>query len=106
VRALARKGVELVISPTALGRRWGIVAEKVIPARAFENGVFLAYVDQAGTENGHAYAGLSCLVGPDGADRARAGAGEEVVTAEIDLADITAMRAAIPYLDELRGDVV
>ena len=49
-RIAAQKGAELLLVPTALGNRWGWVAEKMIPTRAHENGIFLAYANHCGKE--------------------------------------------------------
>lgn len=98
VRAAAAAGAEVVVVPTALAERWSIVANRMIPTRALENGVFLAYANHAGREDDLVYLGQSCIVGPDGGDLARAGAKEEIIVAEIDLAAIAAMRARLPYL--------
>ena len=71
VRALALAGAELIAVPTALIRPFDIVARAIVPARAFENQVYVAYAGMCGSEAGLGYCGLSCIVGPDGQDRAR-----------------------------------
>ena len=45
VRRLALAGAELVVVPTALAREWAFVAEKLVPTRAFENGVSVSDVE-------------------------------------------------------------
>ena len=72
-RALA--GAELIAVPTALIRPFDIVARTLVPARAFENQVYVAYAGMCRSEAGLGYCGLSCIVGPDGQDLARAGTG-------------------------------
>ena len=42
-RTVASAGAKLVLAPTALGAQWGVVANIVIPARAFENGIYVCY---------------------------------------------------------------
>jgi len=98
VRNATLAGAHLVAAPTALGDAWPHVAHKLIPTRAFENGVYLAYVNHAGEENGLAYLGASCIAGPDGHDLARAGAGEELIMAELSRAAVDAARSRLPYL--------
>ena len=66
-------GAHLVVAPTAMGEAWPHVAHKVIPTRAFENGVGLVYANHAGEEAGLNYLGASCIVRPDGHDLARTG---------------------------------
>jgi len=101
VRDAALAGADLVIAPTALGKRWLVVAEKLIPTRAFENNVWLAYANHAGEENGLAYFGGSCIVAPDGTDAARAGASEELISATIDPRQGASLRDRLPYLHDL-----
>lgn len=98
LRVAARGGAQLVIVPTALVDQWGIVAEKMVPTRAFENGLWLAYANHAGRENGFAYLGGSRIVAPDGREEAVAGTDQCLITAEIDAARVTAARARLPYL--------
>jgi len=73
VRALA--GAELIAVPTALIRPFDIVARTLVPARPSENQVYVAYAGMCRSEAGLGYCGLSCIVGPDGQDPARAGTG-------------------------------
>ena len=101
VRAVTVAGAELVIVPTALGEEWGIVANKVVPTRAFENGVWLIYANHAGSENGRAYLGESCIVKPDGHDAVRAGSKQVLITANIDINDLHTARKRLPYLVNL-----
>ena len=98
VRSAALAGAHLVAAPTALGEAWPHVAHKVVPTRAFESGVHLAYANHAGEEAGLAYLGASCIVGPDGHDLARAGHGEELIAAEISLDAVAAAPDRLPYL--------
>jgi len=105
VRALALKGADLVIVPTALMQPFDVVARIVVPARAFENQVFVAYADRCGTEGPFDYCGLSCVAGPDGSDLARAGRGEELVYADLDLAALQRSRAVNTHLNDRRPEL-
>lgn len=99
LRQAAKGGAHLVIVPTALGADWGFVAEKLVPTRAFENGVWLAYADHAGEDGGLAFFGGSRIVAPDGQDVAVVGAGREgLATAKVDLARVATLQARLPYL--------
>ena len=102
-RRLALAGVELVLAPTALSARFAIVAQKLVPTRAFENGLFIAYADRCGREHGYAYAGASCIVGPDGEDLARAGEGDALLHARVDPGRYAEVRRRLPYLEDLRA---
>jgi len=101
LRKVAQMGAQLVIVPTALNVNWPVVADKVMPARAFENGVWLAYSNHAGVEGDLEYYGHSCIVTPTGADAARAGLAEEVLVAEIDVDAVTAAQKRLPYLKDV-----
>ena len=105
VRKLALDGTHLLLIPTALSSPYPIVATKVIPTRAFENGIFIAYADFCGEDNELAYAGLSCIVDPHGNDLARAGNNEEIIYAHIDTAEISKAQSALPYLRQRRADL-
>lgn len=109
VRAHALAGTELLLVPTALMRPYEIVAETLLPARAFESQLYIAYANRCGTEgegdDAFAFAGLSCLVAPDGTVRARAGAGEDLLVADVDPARLGASRAGNPYLRDRRPEL-
>lgn len=93
---------DLVLVPTALAAQWDVVAQRVIPSRAFENGVFVCYANHAGHENGIDYLGSSCIVGPDGKDLARAGDAEQMIFASLDVSRVRAARARLPYHIDLQ----
>ncbi|MEU3298273.1 carbon-nitrogen hydrolase family protein [Streptomyces sp. NPDC006678] len=102
VRAHALAGTDLLAVPTALMNPFRFVAEKLLPARAFESQMYVAYANRTGPEGEFDFAGLSCLAGPDGVTRARAGYGEELVTGDADPALLAASRADNPYLRDRR----
>jgi predicted amidohydrolase len=105
VRRLAQAGVEAVIVPTALpaSDHDEFIARKLIPVRAFENQVFVAYVNHCGADALFSYAGLSGIAAPDGTMLAEAGRNEEALLfAEIRPADYEASAAANSYLADLR----
>ncbi|MFB7917031.1 carbon-nitrogen hydrolase family protein [Streptomyces sp. NPDC056061] len=102
VRAHALAGTDLLLVPTALMHPFPFVAESLVPVRAFENQMYVAYTNRTGPEGAFEFVGLSCLAGPDGAVRARAGRGEELVIGEVDPALLSASREANPYLRDRR----
>ena len=97
-RAAALAGADLLLVPTALIDIWDNVAEKLIPTRAFENGLWLAYANHGGEEGGYTYFGGSRIVAPDGREVAVAGQGEELLFAVVDAASVAAARERMPYL--------
>ncbi len=84
VRSLALAGADLVVVPTALMRPYEFVPRVLVPTRAYENSVCVAYANRCGSEGDLVYPGESCIVGPDGRDLARAGDGEALISAELD----------------------
>ena len=102
-RAQAVAGCDLLVYPAAWvdgkGKReqW----QTLLAARAIENEVFTIGVCRA--DKG--YVGSSCVFGPDGHVRAIADAQECLLVAELDTADLDAMRAAIPVMAHRRSDL-
>jgi 5-aminopentanamidase len=105
VRAHALAGTTLLLVPTALMRPYDIVPAAVVPTRAYENGIHVAYVNRCGPEGEWHFAGQSCLAGPDGTVRARAGAGSELLVADVDPDLARAARAETPYLTDRRPEL-
>jgi len=105
VRAQALGGAELIVVPTANMTPFESVALRMVPTRAEENGIFVAYANYTGREAAFDYCGLSCVAGPDGEDRARAGATPALLRARIDRADIAATRARGSHLRDRRADL-
>ena len=105
VRSLANAGADLIAVPTALMEDYCRVAEKVVPARAYESEIYVAYVNRCGSEGDIVYCGRSCLVGPDGRDVLRAGLTEALLVADIDKKAIAEARVINPVLKDLRPDL-
>jgi 5-aminopentanamidase len=105
VRALTCAGADLIAVPTALMEDYCRVAEKVVPARAYESEIYVAYVNRCGSEGNIVYCGRSCLVGPDGRDVLRAESTEALLLADIDKNAIDEARATNPVLSDLRPEL-
>ncbi|MPY53236.1 carbon-nitrogen hydrolase family protein [Streptomyces acidicola] len=102
VRAHALAGTDLLLVPTAQMHPFRFVAESMVPVRAFENQMYVAYVNRVGREGEFDFVGLSTLAGPDGVVHARAGRGEQLLLADVDPACLAASRRANPYLEDRR----
>ncbi|MGW1053773.1 carbon-nitrogen hydrolase family protein [Streptomyces sp. NPDC001118] len=102
VRAHALAGTDLLVVPTAQMHPFQFVAESLVPVRAWENQMYVAYVNRVGQEGEFEFVGLSVLAGPDGVARARAGRAEQLVFADADPAFLAASREANPYLQDRR----
>ncbi|WP_416977743.1 carbon-nitrogen hydrolase family protein [Streptomyces sp. T028] len=105
VRAHALAGTDLLLVPTAQMHPFQFVAESMIPVRAFESQMYVAYVNRVGQEGEFEFVGLSVLAGPDGVARARAGREEQLVFADADPAFLAASREANPYLRDRRPEL-
>ncbi len=105
VRAHALAGTDLLVVPTALMSPYDFVPRTLVPARAYESQLYVAYANRCGPEGEFHFTGLSCLAGPDGEVRARAGAGEDLVLGEADPAALGASRAELPYLRDRRPEL-
>ncbi|MTI08556.1 carbon-nitrogen hydrolase family protein [Curvivirga aplysinae] len=101
-RHIATQGVELVLVPTALGAQWDVVAKKLIPTRAFENGIYVAYANQAGQEGDMNYLGASCIIAPNGDELARAGQEEEIIVATLQGDAVQKAQERLPYLSDVK----
>lgn len=78
-RLLAENGARLVLAPTANMHPYDSVSHRLVPARAAENAITVAYVNYVGCEGALTYCGQSAIIGPDGDDLARAGRSEEAL---------------------------
>lgn len=104
VRRLAQGGADVVLVPTALpaGASGSFIADHMIQTRAFENQVFVAYVNHCGSDPLFSFAGRSRIAAPDGSRLAAGGAeGEELLFADIDPAAYAASRGENTYLADL-----
>ncbi|MGK9054606.1 carbon-nitrogen hydrolase family protein [Neorhizobium petrolearium] len=104
VRQLAKGGADLVVVPTALPTGWSgeFIAEHMIQVRAFENQVFVAYINHCGSDELFAYAGLSRIAAPDGKLLSEApAAGEALIVADIEPPAYAGSRAENTYLADL-----
>ena len=106
VRSAALKGAELVAVPTALIDQYYFLTRTLIPTRAFENGLYVAYVNHAGSEGNLKYCGLSTLAGPLGQFEQTAGSAEELLVGTINTAVIADARQRLPYHADMRLDLV
>jgi NAD+ synthase (glutamine-hydrolysing) len=111
----ALDGAQLVIVPSAPPARgaWPKTDEVPGPASvsrwerltrdmADEHGIYIALANLVGSEAGKQFPGCAMLAGPKGEVRVRGPLWEEaIVTATIDLADVTRARADMPLIADL-----
>ncbi len=102
-RNLAHKGADLVIIPSA----WyaGLIKEDqwltLLRARAIENTLYVAGVNQAGP----VFCGRSSVFDPFGIPKAGAGEGPELLVVEIESGRISEVRSKLPSLKHCRPEL-
>lgn len=84
-RVLALKGADLIVLPTNWPIGAEVSAEFMSIARAAENKVFMATCNRVGTENGTTFIGKSKIIHCSGRVLSAAGAGEEIIVADLNL---------------------
>jgi 5-aminopentanamidase len=104
-RMYGSQNVDLIVVPTALMEPADVIAQKVVPVRALENNLFVAYVNRSGTEGSLNYVGQSCISAPSGADLVRASSGPEMLIAHIDLKLRNESKDPYDYSRHRRPDV-
>ncbi len=102
VRAAALEGAHLVAVPTAQMEPFRFVADHLIRVRAWENQVYVAYINHIGQEGSTAYVGGSSICGPDGSVLAHADRDRALIIADIDTEVVARGQMENPYLEDLR----
>ena len=106
VRCLALEGVQLVLVPTALSECvWDKIPRIIIPARALENNIFVAYINNALSQNGRPFLGYSCVHGPNGEPVVLAGRDPCLMFANIDTSKCVKETNESFYLRERRPEL-
>jgi nitrilase len=105
VRSLMLAGADVVLVPTALTEEYGTVPGLLVPARAVENQVYVAYCNHAGIENGMRFLGRSCLVAPDGQPVVAAGDGDALIVGEISASAQFEIARIYPYRADRRPEL-
>lgn len=98
VRAVALAGCELLLVPTAQMEPFTFVAREVIRTRAWENQIYIAYINHEGREGRTVYVGNSQIVAPDAQVLARLETGTGLLLADVSAEIVTAAQRDNPYL--------
>jgi len=94
--------------PTALAGGFDVVPQVLIRARALENQLTVAYANHTGSEDDCDFRGGSIVAGPDGSVLAAAGAGPELLFAELGepgRAAADGIEDAVDYLRDRRPEI-
>ncbi|SEL04868.1 5-aminopentanamidase [Variovorax sp. YR750] len=97
-RRLALEGADLLVVPTANMEGYDFVPRHLVPTRAYENQLFVAYANFCGQEADITYDGLSCVAAPDGAVLAQAARDPSLVFARLDQSRLAAARQHLGHL--------
>jgi predicted amidohydrolase len=104
VRGLALQGADAVLVPTANMMGFDEVQNVLLPARACENRLYVAYANACGSEAGLSYGGLSTVVEPDGRHQSQAGRDDALLVVTLRRLALSAARLSSP-LPQRRSDL-
>lgn len=105
-RHLALQGAKIIFCPAEWPTARGDIWRLLVQARAAENHTFVVAVNCAGTFKGAPFYGHSMLVAPSGKILAEAGSEEEVLSCELDLAEIAKVRSRLNALADVRKELI
>lgn len=102
IRTAARQGADILYFPaewpTSRIKQWKIMLQ----SRAIENQAFVVATNRVGSDLANQFGGHSIIIDPLGKILLDAGTTEQVVYAEIDLAQLAAVRGPIPVFADRR----
>ena len=106
-RALALKGAEVIMTPSATGPHSRHIWELEVQAAAVANGLFIGAINRVGEEapwNVARFFGASFFTSPRGEIIARGGDGDELVIADLDLALVREVRHEWQFFRDRRPE--
>jgi len=104
-RMVALKGADFLAVPTAQMEPFEFVAESVIRTRAWENQMYVAYINHTGREGDTVYVGRSSIVAPDATVLDSIVSGNGLIYGDVDTAIVAEARRQNPYLSDLRPEL-
>ena len=104
-RSLALAGADAILVSTASMKPYETIATQMIPVRAEENELCVAYCNYIGYERDIDYYGLSTVAGPDGKVVAQAGAVETLLIADLSREKLDGWRKNNTHLRDRRPDL-
>ncbi|MFQ5911501.1 MAG: carbon-nitrogen hydrolase family protein [Thermoplasmata archaeon] len=103
----ALSGADIIIASSASPSTSKDFFQRIIPARAIENALFVAYSNLVGTERNMVFFGGSTVVGPRGDEKVKAKEYEEdVVQCDIDVKELEKARRHRPTVRDTRFDIL
>lgn len=104
-RSLALAGTEVLLVISATSAPYSVVPCHVVPARAYENAMFVLFCNRTGEERGLAYAGQSCVAAPDGGILGASDRTEALVLADLVPEEYAEYRRTHRYIDDRRPEL-
>jgi omega-amidase len=104
-RHYALRGARLVLLPAEWPARRAYHWQTLLRARAIENQMFLAGCNRVGESKGEVFGGGSAVIDPWGEAVVEGGSAETLLTAEIDLDQVDAVRSRIPVFKDRRPEI-
>ncbi|MGV9712987.1 carbon-nitrogen hydrolase family protein [Gordonia sp. NPDC003424] len=105
VRLLAVGGADVVCVPTANMIEFDAVQRVLLPARALESQVYVAYANYCGAERDLTYGGLSEVIAPSGEILAVADHDPALIVVDLRRDLLVESRARNPYLTDRRPEL-
>lgn len=100
-------GAQILVNISAAPTTSRPFFRRVMPGRAVENAIFLAYTNMVGVHGSLVFGGSSLLLGPRGEEIARGkDLEEQVVTGQVDLAEIDVARRFRPTVRDTRAEII
>lgn len=104
-RGLALAGAVLTFLPAEWPHPRLAHWQTLLRARAIENQMFMVACNRVGRAGGAHFCGHSCIIDPWGEALVEGGEEEMLLTAEIDLDKVTAVRRTIPVFKDRRPEI-
>jgi len=100
-------GAQILVNISAAPTTSRPFFRRVMPGRAVENAIFLAYTNLVGVHGSLVFGGSSVLLGPRGEELARAkDLEEDIVTGQVDLGDLEVARRFRPTVRDTRPELL
>lgn len=105
-RLYAQQGMTCLLCISATTQDYPVIPQQLVPARAYENGCFVAFANRGETQGDFPCVGMSRVVGPDGQPLgALPAAGAGAITVDMDMAQLQQWRQRHPALSDRRHDL-
>jgi len=104
-RVLALRDADIILVPSADWYPFDKMVAKLIPARAVENSVYLAYCNRVGVEDNFHFFGQSCIADPRGNILCESTDQNELLLGELDSTLSKRVRREMGFLRDRRPEV-